>query len=80
MIGIGEVGDETDSRSVCLAFFANWYAINPEMIASVTGKKKASDKPTPSARAPIKVFAITDIVELMRESLDTAHAVDTPGM
>jgi hypothetical protein len=80
MIGIGEVGGETESRSTCLARFVNCKAISPEAMAKVTGKKKASDRPTPSANAPIKVLAITCMIELIKDNLDTAQAVETPGM
>ena len=80
MIEIGPVGGAAASSSLLLAREANSPAITPAPTARVMGKKNASDKPTPSVRAPIMVFAPIATIELNRLSLETAQAVDTPGM
>jgi hypothetical protein len=79
MIEIGPVGGAAASSSLLLALEANNPAITPAPMARVIGKKNASDNPTPSVRAPIMVLAPIDTIELNRLSLETAHAVETPG-
>jgi hypothetical protein len=80
MMEIGPVGGAAASSSLLLALEANKPAITPEPIARLMGKKNASDSPTPSVSAPIMVFAPIATIELNRLSLETAQAVDTPGM
>lgn len=79
MIEIGPVGGAAAFSSLCRAREANIPAMIPDPIASVIGKKKAKESPTPWVKAPITVLAPIETIELNKLSLDTAHAVETPG-